>query len=89
MENFELKPGVVAFVVRDAVDYLEFAGILAVDGTFREPTVAEYTALADAILKSLADHQVEIPQTVEDAIRILKFVLPIVLQYVKTAPKQQ
>lgn len=83
MANLTIKPGVIVFVARDVVDYLEFSGILAIDGTFREPTGTEYGALVEIVLKSLKDHQVELPKEVEDFVQIVKLVIPLVLSLVK------
>jgi predicted component of type VI protein secretion system len=83
MANFTLKPGVVVFITRDVVDYLEFSGILAVDGAFREPTAAEYGALFEVIMKSLKDHQVELPQEVDDAVEIIKLMVPFILSLIR------
>jgi len=83
MANFTLKPGVIVFVTRDVVDYLEFSGILAVDGSFREPTATEYGTLFEIVLKSLKDHQVELPKEVDDVVQIVKLVVPFILSLVR------
>ena len=82
-----MEAGVLVFVVKDVLTFLEVSGIVAPDGTFRQPTVQEGSDLVTRTIKSLEAHGIDIDDDIERVIDTIVALLPLILRMTtKTTP---
>jgi hypothetical protein len=72
-----MEAGIALFVVRDAVDFLETKNLLKIDGKFGTFTPQEDAELALVIQNSLEAHGYDVPDKIENVIKMLPLVLAL------------
>lgn len=72
-----MEAGVALFVIRDGVNYLESKGLLKVDGKFGAFTPQNDAELAAVIQTSLEAHGFDVPDKVENVIKMLPLVMAL------------
>lgn len=73
----KFEAGVVLFIVRDVTNYLEQAGLIAVDGKFSTPTIEQDVEIVKVVEKSLKEHGVAVPDQVDIVLSILPTILKV------------
>lgn len=72
-----MELGVILFVIRDAVNYMESKGLLKTDGKFGTFTPQLDAELAGVIENSLKSHGVVVPAQVDKVLMIFPLVLQL------------
>lgn len=72
-----MEAGIILFVIRDGVTYLENKGLITSDGKFGTFTPQDDANLAKLVEDSLKVHGVVVPDEVDKVLTVLPLVLSI------------